>query len=814
MLSPSDRAIVARDPALPGLALLLEDGALAARLGSALATGYLRYKPGTSCTVGLIGPGRTLGEAFAAIAYPRDRYGEVRRRPDWQDAATFLDDLAIAVIPAHLDRGLKSVRRIGTPARRAKLLRRLTGRHDHAPPDEPEVLRYKPGRRLVLRLTAGGRPLAALKTTGAGDFVQSLLGATTGAALGAAPLLGASLEHRLHVTGWIVGRPLCPVQSGGLPEMDALAETGAALARLHAVPPLEPFRITRKDEMRALEDIVADLATLDPGLAAEAGRLLPRIAAALGPDATPRFLHGDFSADQVILRGDGPVIIDYDAAAAGDPARDIGSFLARLDAQAVDGIIPAEAAEAAREAFMNGYAEAAGLVPDPAAQHARALLMLATEGFRSRHPDWQERTEALLARAATLIAPRQVHSTVDPEMPQLAAALDARHVLPGLTAALGVEPGTMVRCDARLVRHKPGRRALIRYAVEAADASGATLLGKLRAKGPDRHTPRVHAALRASGLDGSECVGVPAPRGRIDDLHLWLQDAVPGEPLAAFLVPGGDPAPVARTGAALARLHSAPLASDRRWTLTDEADVLDAALRRAADRMPDAAGTLAAIARNARARLAALAPVPACGIHRDFYFDQILVDGARIWLVDLDLYACGDPAIDIGNFLAHLDELGLRLHGDPCALSPQAEAFLTGYASVARLPQTTRIEILRTVSLARHVFLSTGFPDRRHTTRALLARAEADFTEPADLESRPDDPRPRRRAGFIRRPASPLPLRATASRADGFRQETRNDTASPEFSSHATGAALAAGASIARAEIVSCAQGKRTEPFK
>jgi aminoglycoside phosphotransferase (APT) family kinase protein len=755
MLRPADRAVVARDPALPGLALLLDGNALASRLegalGLRLAPGYLRYKVGTSCTVGLVGPGRSVGEAFAAVAYPRERYGEVRRRPDWQGAATFLDDACVAVIPARLDRGLKALRRIAVPERRAKLLRRLIGEGAAVPPDEPRVLRYKPGRRLVLCLAAGGTPVASLKTTGLEDFTQSLLGATAGAVLGAAPLVGASPRQHIHVTGWIGGLPLCPALAGELPGPDALAATGAALARLHAAPPLRPFPADRRGERRTLAGIVADLGRLDARLAAEAERLLPRIAEALGRDPAPCFLHGDFSADQVILRDGAPVIIDYDAAGTGDPARDNGSFLARLDAQAIDGIIPAESVEAAAAAFAAGYSEAAGSAPAAAGQHARALVMLATEGFRTRHPDWPVRTAALLARAASVLAHPRVHPAADPNLPHLVAALDTRRVLPALAAALGTVPGDVARCEARLLRHKPGRRALVRYVIELADGRREALLGKLRAKAPDRHTARIHDTLRVAGLDGAgpASVGVPPARGRIDDLHLWLQEEVPGTPLGSLLAPGADPGPLARTGAALARLHATPPATTRRWTLADEADVLDGALRRTAERLRganlpqearpgeyarDISKTLSAIAREARARLAALAPAPSRGLHRDFYFDQVLVDGARIWLVDFDLHARGDAAIDIGNFLAHLDELGLRRYGGADALAPQAEAFLAGYAAVAELPEAPRVATLRAVSLARHIFLSTRFADRRHTTRALVAQAAAAFASPEPLE--------------------------------------------------------------------------------
>ena len=52
MLSPADLALVSRDPALPGLSVLLDDDAVSALVGAPVRRTYLRYKPGTSCVLG------------------------------------------------------------------------------------------------------------------------------------------------------------------------------------------------------------------------------------------------------------------------------------------------------------------------------------------------------------------------------------------------------------------------------------------------------------------------------------------------------------------------------------------------------------------------------------------------------------------------------------------------------------------------------------------------------------------------------------------------------------------------------------------
>ncbi|WP_209428291.1 aminoglycoside phosphotransferase family protein, partial [Pararhodobacter sp. SW119] len=663
MLSAADRAVCARDPALPGLELILEAEAMAAALGlSPLAPAYLRYKPGVSCSAAFLHP---EAGALAAHAYPSERYDEVRRRPEWthDPSVLFLDAACMVVVPVRLDRQLRALRRFLDPDRRRKYLRRVIGRKESFARGEIELLRYKPGRRLVARIDWKGEPRAALKITGVEDFNRALIGATGAAAHGGAPLLGASSGYRALVTAWVPGEPICPEALGGLPDTTAVAETGAALARLHA----DPFRpaavILPADDRGALAAVAEDLAALDSALARRADEIGLEIASRLGGvDYRPSLVHGDFSADQVVITKDRPVIIDWDHAACGDPARDIGTFLARLDAQAADGFLTQTQADELGAALLEGYARHAGSVSASIpSHHARALLLLASEGFRMRRPDWPERGHALVDRAAGLLS-LAAREPRDPGMPQLDKALDPLRVLPEIAGMLGAATRDLRIAPTELVRHKPGRRALVRYRVEGANTPH--VLGKLRAKGPDRRTPRVHRALRAAELDGlaAHGVGVPRALGQIESMNMWLQEAVPGTTLAGHLEPG-DAAQAeifARTGAALARLHDAPVATERRWSLDNEAAVLERALDHAAQQMPEAGATLGTIRRTARARLERLGDAPVCGIHRDFYFDQVLVDGPRIWLLDLDLYTIGDPAIDLANFLAHLDEFGLR----------------------------------------------------------------------------------------------------------------------------------------------------------
>ena len=715
VLSRADRAICDRDPGLAGLPLLLDAQAMAAALGcQALRPAYLRYKPGISCTAGFL---RADGQALAAYAYPPDRYAEESRRSRWlkEPSVVMLPDHGMIVIPARLDRHLRGLRRVLDPDHRPKHLRRVVGVTADLTGGDLVLLRYKPGRRMVARIDLNGEPQAVLKVMRGTGFDRALIGATAAMAHGQAPLLGADSGLRALLTRWVPGQPVCPEMTGQAPGPAICIRIGQALAELHADPFRPAAAWTSSGDAKSVLTAAADMAPLDAELAARAAPIAADLAHRLGRSAVDATLvHGDFSADQVVISGQGdPVILDWDNAGCGDPARDLGSFLARMDAQVIDGLLTQNQANRLGAALLQGYGPAPDTLP---LHHARALMLLLTEGFRARHLDWPARARSLLDRAERCL--RGIDPPViDPAMPQLTAALDTGRALAALSRATGMD---LTGTTPELIRHKPGRRALVRYA--AGDHQGA-ILGKLRAKGIDRRMPALHDALRGAGLDGHQGrTGVPQARGTVDTMNMWLQDEVPGSPPDPM-----DAGAMARIGTALAQLHDAPAATDRRWSHADELAVLDRALTQAAAQLPHDAGALQAILRGAADRLASLPPGPECGIHRDFYFDQVLVAEAQIWLVDLDLYAVGDPAIDLGNFLAHLDEFALRGTGDVAAAGPAAQAFLAGYTTRRALPDAPRIRLFRDLSLARHIRISTGFQDRRHTTAPLVALTTTAF---------------------------------------------------------------------------------------
>lgn len=320
------------------------------------------------------------------------------------------------------------------------------------------------------------------------------------------------------------------------------------------------------------------------------------------------------------------------------------------------------------------------------------------------------------------IASAAAVAPVDPAMPFLAQAMDRAWMQARLRSIVG---GAVDLRSIRMVRWKPARRCVLEY--DIGDGSGArTLVGKARAKGLDTRTCGIVQHLSAGALAPRSRAGVsvPAVRGVVPECHMWLQDKVSGIPAWRALTGPDGTRVAARIGQALATLHRALPQMEKRHTIDDEIAHLTMALERVRAARPEWNGRLSAL-QGACARAARSArAVRLSAAHRDFYHDQVILDADRVWLLDFDLAAVADPALDPGNFLAHLTEQSARLLGGFDALAGAERAFLEGFRLAGGEATPGNVEIYKTLSLARHVFLSTTFEDRRAFTEGLLKLCE------------------------------------------------------------------------------------------
>ena len=323
-------------------------------------------------------------------------------------------------------------------------------------------------------------------------------------------------------------------------------------------------------------------------------------------------------------------------------------------------------------------------------------------------------------------------AALDGALPTVVAALDPEQAEREFRRLLRPLPGgSRVRLRRiRVTRHKRGRRCVIEYKLRLRPPEGGgerlTLIGKVRAGRSGRSAHSLLRALWSAGFqsDSGDGISVPEPVGTIPVLRMALQRKVPGR-TATKLLEGPQGLEVACRAAEVAhKLHRAGVPAQRRHTLHDELRVLRELLPEVARLAPQWDARIRRLLEACRSLAAGMPPPEQAGIHRDYYGDQLILAHGRVHLVDLDLYCAGDPALDIGNFTAHMGEQALRVHRDPDAMLELQGAVVERFGELTGRNRLEAVAGYETLTLARHVYLSTQLSGREHLTGALLELCE------------------------------------------------------------------------------------------
>lgn len=316
--------------------------------------------------------------------------------------------------------------------------------------------------------------------------------------------------------------------------------------------------------------------------------------------------------------------------------------------------------------------------------------------------------------------------TDDPDLHAAREALVPATVRRRLVRVLQHELGRGLELLAiRVVRHKRGRRCLIEY--DLLTPQGVlSVIGKVRAKGLDRRTHQLQKALWRYGFNdcSPDGIGVPEPLGIVAAFNMTLQRKVPGVPATRAFTEASGSQLARQVAEAATKLHRSNVPTTRRHTVGDELRILHEQVTRVSAAHPQLTPRLTAVLQAATALGARLPETGTAHLHRDFYPDQVLVSKDRLYLLDLDLYCQGDPALDIGNFLAHLSEQALRETGDPEAFKAQERALERHFLTLNPHVSRAAIQAYRALSLARHVAISQRLAGRRHLTARLLELSE------------------------------------------------------------------------------------------
>jgi aminoglycoside phosphotransferase (APT) family kinase protein len=165
-----------------------------------------------------------------------------------------------------------------------------------------------------------------------------------------------------------------------------------------------------------------------------------------------------------------------------------------------------------------------------------------------------------------------------------------------------------------------------------------------------------------------------------------VQAYAPGSPLDQLLDAPDLEGRVRMAAAAISKLHGSHVRPRATYALQNELANLEgwaADMTRLRPELADHFGRqLQGLQRRAM-ELHSPEPVP---IHRDFYYSQLLYSEAGVTLIDLDLLALGDPAIDVANFAAHLQFLAMQRLGSPRALDRMKQVFVDHYLRLRPMP--------------------------------------------------------------------------------------------------------------------------------
>ncbi|MDQ3653514.1 MAG: phosphotransferase [Chloroflexota bacterium] len=741
------------DPNLPGLATVFDEASMVCLLASHLDAGdgfavvgcrprYIRYKPGTSCLVQFDLTFRDVwGGEMTVVAHLKLFVDDRARRRVTSTRIMRLQERAQAACPdlperrvafiAELngllqlypvDYDLRFLTRAADPAWMSGKIGLALADRSIAVCGQPELIRYKPERKALFRYDLSHGPheriYGKLYEDGRGERLATHTAALIAAGVATPPVVISLPDRQFVAHAEAVGIPLAALR-GAAGYDDWMEPLATSLHRLQGVelPDLTAHRLA--DEIAAIVETSELLGMIAPRLASRFGRVAREIARRLSAvDDVLQTAHGDFYDDQAIVSGDGLTLIDLDELRLSHPAIDAGNMLAHLTSGGARGDDVLMARDAFQEAVLSLRPELEGDLPT---FEAAALVKLAPGPFRRLESDWPEGIERILALAEGRLhlggqpvsAPESSGAMHDPMLPQLAQVRDSATMARRLSGVFGEAAVT----GAHLIRHKPGRRAIVGYDLD----SGGQLYGKTFASGRGPRVYRITQLICSARAFGPD-VALPEPVAYLADLKLLIQREVGGEPVDRALR-GGDLDLAARIAVALHRLHVSGLDLGRTHDLAKELSPLGMRTEAVVAQCPD----LQELAWSCHTRIHGLAARPfpwrLRPIHRDFYHDQVLIDGDDLAVLDLDDATMSEPAVDVANFAAHLRLLGYQHPGSAAALTRVEDAFVRTYRALDPDLDPALLRFLTATTLLRLSGIHVSRADGDHIAQQSLEAA-------------------------------------------------------------------------------------------
>jgi Phosphotransferase enzyme family len=268
---------------------------------------------------------------------------------------------------------------------------------------------------------------------------------------------------------------------------------------------------------------------------------------------------------------------------------------------------------------------------------------------------------------------------VDEALPALADIVDPRasaDLLQRVLHGAGYRDAVIASCEPKVVRYKPGSRCTV-----VADLAYRAQPGP---RPPERVVLKTHqgdkgqtawaamTALWNTPLARGDIVSLAEPLAFLPDERVLVQGPVAEDctlkELARSALDAGTAsardglkAELAKTGRALAALHTSGAVYGRTATFDEEMAEVTEVVARLSLSVPE----LHDAAQPLLDRLGAVAgtspPGPSVPAHHDFRPAQVLLHQGSIGFIDFDGASMAEPALDLGRFRAKLRDIGISV---------------------------------------------------------------------------------------------------------------------------------------------------------
>ncbi|MCK6262123.1 phosphotransferase [Vibrio sp. ZSDE26] len=758
-----ERSLVKRDPNITGFDLILDDQAMLLVIQqhfpqlnvTSVQKHYLRYKQTTNCLARYhITTNSTRQELYVKAFTKKDDF-KLTKALLLQQQERRHDDLNFNqkdyfqryVLVEHklifygfpYDDKLKALPRLIKDASRQVLLERVLKHEGSLENTHITPLQYKPERRFVAKLTqpSGEHFLIKLHTA----HRYQLASQAQQLKMDEKRLLtitGRSSKHHILMYRWIEGDNLTDSYHGEGFDLEHIRSTGQYLARFHRSKKKRLNTRNNDEFTHVLTQLGEGISHLLPALKPRIKALLPSLTTAINSlHSKLRRIHGDFYSKQVLLTRKGIQFIDFDDVCIWYPAYDLGLFIAHLERDALSGIITHGLANQITQSLLEGYAEIHPYSKKEVELFiAVGLLQLAHHPFRNANPQWpsvisliisccQDHLKQYLNVSAPLSSPPIVIAGESCPKQLQELSYMAAPLIKMLSPILA--KGEIANLESiHLIRHKKGKRCLLEYmfTISKGDIKNElSILGKGRIKGFDKRAWSINTQLYEAGFNeqSGDKIQVPEPLGYNESLHIWFQRKVAGETLFYPFSNKEEGLILAnKVAEALYKLHSSSINIDKHHTIDKELSLLWGYLSKVMETHNEWKEDIKELLLRCRLLSELLPPSAPCVIHRDFYQDQLIVQRESLFILDLDLCCLGDPAVDIGNFIAHIQEQCLRDFGDLNYANKSLSELTRSYQELSKKQTAPSIEIYTLLSWTRHIYISQRIAERQPFTKAII----------------------------------------------------------------------------------------------